>query len=248
MRAGLLGAQSIAPVTRTPRVMSERNYKDFLIALVDNNGVRESSEYQSLDPAPSGRAGHGHQRNDFFFEQIESRIDSMLELCAKPGTFFFVPRCGLGGFVRRRFVDAQRAHQERFMRARIRRRNSLRSTSFAVPASISESLRMISASHAFSTSESGGPSRLTTRLYASSARSASERFSASERTFSSAVPLIGVLNLQSVPTARRIAHLGSACTQARAGKAGRQLVMAKDRDEQAQASQACPGRALRRQG
>ena len=40
------------------------------IALVDDNGVRESSEYQSLDPAPSGCAGHGHQRNDFFFEQI----------------------------------------------------------------------------------------------------------------------------------------------------------------------------------
>src|SRR3977135_1266887 len=82
------------------------------------------------------------------------------------------------------------------MRARIRRRNSLRSTSCAVPESISESLRMISASHAFSTSGSGGPSRLATRLYASSARSASERFSVSERTFSSAVPLIYVLHLR----------------------------------------------------
>src|SRR6266513_5179013 len=41
--------------------------------------------------------------------------------------------------VRRRSVHAQRAHQERFMRARIRRRNSLRSTSFAVPESIGKS-------------------------------------------------------------------------------------------------------------
>src|SRR5712691_9336883 len=136
----------------------------------------------------------------------------MLELCAKPGTLFFVPRCGLGGFVRHRFVDAQSAHQERFKRARIRRRNSLRSTSFAVPESISESLRVISASHAFSTSESGGPSRPTTRLYASSARSASGRFSASERTFSSAVPLMCVLHLQGGATVRRIAHLSTACT------------------------------------
>ncbi len=132
--------------------MSERNYKDFFIALVDDDRVGETSEYQSLDPAPSGCAGHGHQRDDVLFEQVEGCIDSMLELCAKPGTFFFVPRCGLGGFIRCRLVDAQSAHQERFMRARIRRRNSLRSTSFAVPESISESLRVISASHAFSDS------------------------------------------------------------------------------------------------
>jgi len=47
--------------------MSERNYKDFLIALVDDIGVRESSEDQSLDPAPSGCAAHRQLRDDFFF-------------------------------------------------------------------------------------------------------------------------------------------------------------------------------------
>ena len=89
--------------------MSKCDYKDFRIALEDDDRVGKTSEYQSLDPALSGRAGHGRQRNDIFFEQVEGCIDSMLELCAKPGTLFFVPRCGLGGFVRRRFVDAQRA-------------------------------------------------------------------------------------------------------------------------------------------
>ena len=79
-------AQSLTPIAGTPCVVGERNHDDFRIALENDNGVREASEDQSLDSALSGDAGHGYQRDDFFFEQIE------------------------GSFVRRRFVDAQSAH------------------------------------------------------------------------------------------------------------------------------------------
>src|SRR5258708_9318141 len=66
----------------------------------------------------------------------------------------FVPRCALGGFVRRRLVDARRADQARFMLARLRRRNPLPSTSVAVPESIAEILPLTCASHAFAPAES----------------------------------------------------------------------------------------------
>jgi len=82
----------------------------------------------------------------------------------------------------RLFEDADSSHQRRFRRDRIRRRSSSRSISFAVPASIAASLREISRSHASSTPLSFGASRLRTRSRASSARSASERPSASNRS------------------------------------------------------------------
>ena len=168
-------------------MMSKRNHKDFRIVLADDDGVGETPEHQALDAPVSRIAGNKSERNDLFFEKIKRRINGTLEFCAKSRTFFLVPRCRLDRIFGSRDMNAQRAHQEPLMRNRIRRRNSFRSTRFAVPESISESRRMISMSQAFSTSESGGSSRLTTRLYASSARSASGRFKASERTFSNAV-------------------------------------------------------------
>ena len=40
-----LGSCSVTPVTRTPCVMGKRNYKDFGIALGDDNGIGEAPEY-----------------------------------------------------------------------------------------------------------------------------------------------------------------------------------------------------------
>jgi hypothetical protein len=86
--------------------MSERNYKDFLIALVDDNGVGESSDISRLTPRLP--AAPGMDTKGTIYSSSRSRAASIA--CSN-----------LGGFVRRLFVDAQRAHQERFIRARIRR-------------------------------------------------------------------------------------------------------------------------------
>ena len=143
----------------------------------------------------------------------------VLEIYPKSRTLFLIPSGGLDGLLSRRCKNTQYAHQAWPIRARILRRNSSLSIRFAVPDSISESLRKISASHAFSTSESTGPSRLATKLCASSARSDSERFSASARTLSNAeLPMIF---LRGCVLLLRIAHLTTACTRAGAGKVAR---------------------------
>ena len=80
-------------------MMSKCKYQDFRIALVDDDGVGETSEYQTFDAARSCCAGHGCQGDDFFFKQIESRIDSLLKFCAETGAFLFIPPCGLGCFI-----------------------------------------------------------------------------------------------------------------------------------------------------
>lgn len=67
------------------------------------------------------------------------------------------------------------------MRSRMRLANSARSMICARPESTASSRRRISASHSLAASASAGPSRLWTSSRASSARSASGRFSASFR-------------------------------------------------------------------
>ena len=90
--------------------MCERDHQNFRVALKDNDRVRKASEDQSFDSALSGYAGHGYQRDDIFFKQIERCVDRALEFCAESRTFFFVPCGGFGSLVRRRFMDTQRAH------------------------------------------------------------------------------------------------------------------------------------------
>jgi hypothetical protein len=68
-------------------------------------------------------------------------------------------------------------------RAWMRRRNTSRSTTTAVPASTSAIRRASSRSQASAASMSAGASRLATNEYAKSARSASLRLSASARSF-----------------------------------------------------------------
>lgn len=196
-------------------MMSKRNHDDFRIAFMNDDGVGEASEQQAFDSANPGNAGCGYQRDDVLFEQIERRVDSMLKIFAKSGAFFLILRRRFGGLLGRGRMDTQHAHQARLIRARMRRPNSSRSIRLAVPESISASLRRISASHAFSASDSDGPSRLATRLCANSARSDSERFSASERTFSSVGLPIAVLHLCDSTGGLRIAHLTTAWTRTR---------------------------------
>jgi len=98
--------------------------------------------------------------------------------------------------------DTNRAHQARFTRARIRRLNSARSMSFAVPASISARRRRISISQAFSTLGSGVPSRIATSYWARSTRSGSDSFRTSARSFSK----VGLLMLGAPHCDERIVH------------------------------------------
>lgn len=177
-------AQSIAPVTRTSRMMSNGNHEDLRIALTNNDGVREAPEDQAFDSASPGNTGHGYQGDDFLLEQIERSIKSAFKFCSESRALHLISPRRLGRLLGCGGMNSHHAHQEPRMRARIRRRSSSRSIRFAVPESISASLRRISVSHAFSASGSAGPSRLVIRSYASSARSDSERCSASERTFS----------------------------------------------------------------
>ena len=98
-----------------------------------------------------------------------------------------VPRCSLSGFLGRGRMETHRVRQARLMRARIRRQNSARSMSFAVPASISAIRRRTSAFQASSTPESGVPSKLVTICRTSSARSGSDSFRISARSLSKVV-------------------------------------------------------------
>jgi len=141
-----------------------------------------------LRPRAPAAPGSGPQGHNFFFEKIEHCFDGLLEFRPESGALLLVPHRNLCYLLGRRGVDPDVPHQPRVMRARTRRRNSSRSISSVVLESISPSLCRTSASHADSASASDGPSRLATRLCANSARSASERLSASDRTFSRVGP------------------------------------------------------------
>jgi energy-coupling factor transporter ATP-binding protein EcfA2 len=188
--AALSGPQPLAPVSGAPCVMSECDDEDRIRGVADDDRVGEAPEDEALDASRPGGAGQGGEGHDVLLEQIKRCVNRALELRSESRALPFVPRGGFGSLLRSCRMDAQYAHHARLMRALRRRRNSSRSIRLATPASISASLRRISAFQACSASGSSGPSRLVTRLCASSARSGSGRFRASARTFSSAELLI----------------------------------------------------------
>ena len=184
-KTALSGAQPLTPVSRAPCMVRKGNDKDYTVTFANDHAIRKTPEEQTLDAVRARDAEQRCKRDDLLLKNIQSRIDCIFEIRPESGPLTFVPRGSFGGLFDCGRVDTYYAHQARLMRARIRRLNSARSMSFAVPASISASRRRISASQASSTPGSGAPSRLATSCCASSARSGSDSFRASARSFSS---------------------------------------------------------------
>src|SRR5262249_22956329 len=170
--------------------MCERNHDNLAFSFAHYDVVRKALQDKPFGAMLPRDTLDGRKRNDVIFEEIERRLHCTLELGTESWPLRLIPRSSLGGFFRCRCKDAQHARHFSLMRARMRRRNSSRSISVAVPDSTSATLRRISVSHASAASASTGASRLFISSCASSARSRSGSCNASDRSFSKVVLLI----------------------------------------------------------
>lgn len=171
-------------------MVSYRDNDNFFGEFSNDDVVREALEDNSFGTTRACSAGHVCERNNIVFEKADSGVDRMVEFCTQPGTLFLIPGRRLNRFFCGLLENPYPRRYRLPSRSCIRRRNSSRSISLAVPASISESRRRISLSHASAASASAGSSRLLTRACASSAQSALDNVRASERSlFSVSVPM-----------------------------------------------------------
>ena len=179
---GLCGtscAQTIPPIPWTARMMSYSDDMSFFGKLPDHDVVWKPLEDKPLGPSGARCTGHVREGNDLVFEKVKSRINRPGKFDAQSGALLLVPGRRFDRFFGGLFEDTYASHYRLPSRACIRRRNSSRSTSFAVPVSISLRRRRSSLSQLSATAASGGASKLLTSSCASSARSASGSISAS---------------------------------------------------------------------
>jgi len=165
-------------------MMSHSHDYDFVRPELYDDVVWKPSQNKALGTLSSRLAGQVGEGNDLFLEEVECCFYGLGEFPAQAWTLTFIPSCSLGYFLGCLFEDSNPRHYRRASRSCSLRRNSFRSMSLAVPASISPSRRTISLSHSSKASGSEGSSRLLTRVYASSARSDSGSVSTSERNLS----------------------------------------------------------------
>jgi hypothetical protein len=162
-------------------MMSKRNNEPFIAAIDDNDIVGKAAENEAFGSLVARASRHGREGKKTILYNIKTSLNRLKELGSKARSFLLVPsrRCFslLSSLAKNSYSQVYR----RSSFARIRSRNSVRSTSSACPASISPIRRETSRSQASSTPLSRGASRLWIRSWANSARSASESARISER-------------------------------------------------------------------
>lgn len=112
-----------------------------------NDVVWKPLQHKPLSSSAARSTGHVCEGNDLVFKKIDSRFNRVSEFYAQSGALLFVPSRRFNRFFSGLFEDAYASHYRLPSRACIRRRNSSRSTSLAVTASISVRRRRSSLSH-----------------------------------------------------------------------------------------------------
>ena len=92
-------------------MMRNSNDEKFAVAFLHYHVVGKTFEYEALGAVLSGCAGHGHQRNKFFLQQIKRGIHSALKIRPETGLLHFIPRSGLRRFLSRSFENPNFWHQ-----------------------------------------------------------------------------------------------------------------------------------------
>jgi len=170
------------PITGSPGVMCKCDDHDFGPPFNNHDVKWKAFETQPFYAAGTCCRGNRSEWYDPFLNEIECGIHGSLEVGTETGSLSLVPLRRLDRLLRGFRVQTELTHYGRLVRSRIRRENSSRSINAAVPDSISSRRRSTSVSQERSASESTGPSRLATKSWASSARSAAVKSSASART------------------------------------------------------------------
>lgn len=168
-------------------MMSKRHNNPFIAALDDHYVTWKSLKNEAFFSSVSGGSRQGRKGEKAVFCNINGSLNRPYELGSKALLFSLIPSSSRLCFVGGMAENSDLRHYRRYRRyrrssfARIRFRNSDRSTNSACPASISPIRREISRSQASSTPDSRGESRLWSSSWANSARSASESARTSER-------------------------------------------------------------------
>ena len=193
-------AVAFFPVVRSTLQMSDRHNDDVGRSEMVDDLVRESTDQNS---ARRSTTADDHANLRLSCDQRHRAGDCIVELCAKPATPFLVPpnrRLELGRGELKALDPA--LHRPRISFS-IRRFTSSQGSRSAVPDSMAETLRSISAAHAASASGSAGPSRLARISAASSARASTSSRRASARTASAGF-VMGVILLRRTPPNNRL--------------------------------------------
>lgn len=152
-------------------MMSYWHNDNFVSQTLYDDIVWKAPEHEPLSSLPSRGVSHAGEGNNVLLKEVEGGVYCSGKFYAQTRTLSFIPSCSLSGLFGCFFEDSNSAHYRRASLSWSLRRNSARSMSLAVPASISPRRRKISLSHSSEASGSDASSRLLIRAYARSARS-----------------------------------------------------------------------------
>jgi len=183
------------PVSRLAAVVSEGDDLDLRLSLPVNDGVRKPTQWQAPRTAFARYLRDVPAKTRMALDQFQRALNLGKEFCAKSGAFLFVPSDGRAEFVSGRFLNAEALPHLRRISASIWRRTSFQAVVPVVPASSAAHRRSISAAHASWTPAASlsRASRLSISRVAISARSCSERPSASCKILSAVVVMNGIV-------------------------------------------------------
>jgi hypothetical protein len=180
-------ALSKRPVSWLAPIMGEGDDLYFSFRFPVYDSVGKTTQRQASHASFGRHARDGRAETRMALDQLQGTFNFNEEFSAESGLFLFVPRNNRAEFISSRVLDADGLAHLRRISALIWRRTSAQSVVPVVPASNAAHRRSISAAHAASTS-AASPSRAASKLSinraAISARSCSERPSASCRTLS----------------------------------------------------------------
>ena len=185
--------------------MSDRHYDD-----VGRREMVDDLVGKSTDQNPTRRSTTANDRAKLglFCDQRHRVGNRIVELCAEPAPPILVPSNRRLELARGELKTLEPVFHRSRISFSIRRFTSSQGSRRAVPASIAETLRSISAAHAASASGSAGPSRLARISAASSARASTSRRRASARTASAGFVMRVILLRRTPPNNRLQATLG----------------------------------------
>jgi hypothetical protein len=117
-------------------MVSDSDDDDFRGMLSNDNGIGKPLQHETLRSASPSRTWDRCKRHHLLLREVKICVHGLLELRAKPRAFLFVPRSSLRRFLGGSLKNTNCSRQALGRRSRMRRMNSARSTSLAVPSFI----------------------------------------------------------------------------------------------------------------